>query len=62
MDLGDRCEIGVNVMLEPDTMVFDVETGTQVPARTIAGRADLRIEREPFSTSPVVRRNTLGVD
>ena len=62
VDLGDRCEIGVNVMLEPDTMVFDVETGTQVPARTVAGRADLRIEREPFSTSPVVRRNTLGVD
>mgnify|MGYP002719334368 FL=1 len=62
VDLGDRCEIGVNVMLEPDTMVFDVETGTQVPARTITGRADLRIEREPFSTSPVVRRNTLGVD
>lgn len=62
VDLGDRCEIGVNVMLEPDTMVFDVETGTQVSARTIAGRADLRIEREPFSTSPVVRRNTLGVD
>ncbi|MCG7272890.1 succinyltransferase [Corynebacterium afermentans] len=62
VDLGDRCEIGVSVMLEPDTMVFDVETGTQVPARTIAGRADLRIEREPFSTSPVVRRNTLGVD
>ena len=49
-------------MLEPETMVFDVETGTQVAARTIAGRADLRIEREPFSTSPVVRRNTLGVD
>ena len=62
VDLGDRCEIGVNVMLEPDTMVFDVETGTQVPARTIAGRADLRIEREPSSTSPVVRRHTLGVD
>lgn len=62
VDLGDRCEIGVNVMLEPETMVFDVETGTQVPARTIAGRADLRIEREPFSTSPVVRRNTLDVD
>ena len=62
VDLGDRCEIGVNVMLEPETMVFDVETGTQVPARTIAGRADLRIEREPFSTSPVVRRSTLGVD
>ena len=56
VDLGDRCEIGVDVMLEPDTMVFDVETGTQVPARNIAGRADLRIEREPFSTSPVVRR------
>ena len=62
VDLGDRCEIGVNVMLEPETLVFDVETGAQVPARTIAGRADLRIEREPFSTSPVVRRSTLGVD
>ena len=62
VDLGDRCEIGVNVMLEPETMVFDVETGTQVAARTIAGRADLRIEREPFSTSPVVRRRTLDVD
>ena len=62
VDLGDRCEIGVNVMLEPDTMVFDVEAGTQVPARAIAGRADLRIEREPFSTSPVVRRRTLDVD
>ena len=56
VDLGDRCEIGVGVMLEPETMVFDVESGTQVPASTIAGRSDLRIEHEPFSTSPVVRR------
>lgn len=56
VDLGDRCEIGVGVMLEPETMVFDVESGTQVPASAIAGRSDLRIEHEPFSTSPVVRR------
>ncbi|WJY97289.1 succinyltransferase [Corynebacterium fournieri] len=56
VDLGDRCEIGVGVMLEPETMVFDVDSGTQVPARTIAGRDDIRIEHEPFSTSPVVRR------
>ena len=62
VDLGDRCEIGVGVMLEPETMLFDVEAGTQVPARTIAGRDDLRIEHEPFSTSPVVRRRTLDVD
>ena len=62
VDLGDRCEIGVGVMLEPDTMVFDVEAGAQVPARTIAGRDDLRIEHEPLSTSPVVRRRTLDVD
>ena len=62
VDLGDRCEIGVGVMLEPDTMVFDVDAGAQVPAKTIAGRDDLRIEHEPFSTSPVVRRRTLGVD
>lgn len=54
--LGDRCEIGVGVMLEPETMVFDVDSGTQVPACTIAGRDDIRIEHEPFSTSPVVRR------
>ena len=56
VDLGDRCEIGVGVMLEPETMVFDVESGTQVPVRTIAGRDDIRIEHEPFSTSPVVQR------
>ena len=62
VDLGDRCEIGVGVMLEPDTMVFDVEAGAQVPAKIIAGRDDLRIEHEPFSTSPVVRRRTLDVD
>ena len=36
--------------------------GNTVVARTIAGRDDLRIEHEPFSTSPVVRRRTLGVD
>lgn len=56
VDLGDRCEIGVNVMLEPETMVFDVAAGAQVPASAIAGESDLRIQREPFSTSPVVRR------
>lgn len=56
VDLGDRCDIGVGVMLEPRTMVFDVDADMQVPARAIAGRDDLSIQHEPFSTSPVVRR------
>ncbi|WP_175935257.1 succinyltransferase [Corynebacterium sp. Marseille-P4321] len=56
VDLGDRCEIGVNVMLEPQTMVFDVASGRQVPASEIAGLDDLLIAREPFTPSPVVRR------
>ena len=34
----------------------------QVYAEWFAGRDDLRTEHEPFSTSPVVRRRTLGVD
>lgn len=56
VNLGDRCEIGVNVMLEPDTMVFDVASGHQMHASEIAGRSDLHIAREPFTTSPVVRQ------
>lgn len=55
VDLGDRCEIGVGVMLEPDTAVFDVASGREMLAREIAGRSDLRITREPFTPSPVVR-------
>ena len=55
VDLGDRCEIGINVMLEPDTAVFDSRSGNVVPAREIAGQSDISIANEPHSACPVLR-------
>ncbi|SDS22170.1 2,3,4,5-tetrahydropyridine-2-carboxylate N-succinyltransferase [Corynebacterium timonense] len=55
VELGDRCEIGVNVMLEPDTAVADSRSGNVVPASEIAGHGDISITYEPHSPCPVVR-------
>ncbi|WKD57885.1 2,3,4,5-tetrahydropyridine-2,6-dicarboxylate N-succinyltransferase [Corynebacterium capitovis DSM 44611] len=56
IDLGDRCEIGMNVMLEASTNVFDSRTGQVIEAREIAGLNDISIAHEPVSACPVLRR------
>lgn len=55
VDLGDNCEIGLGVIIEPDTMLFDARLGQPVAARDIAGQDNLLITNEPFSNSPVLR-------
>ena len=59
LDLGDRCEIGAGVMLEPGTILHDSRIGTgfesYVPARTINGQSDITITNEAHSATPVIR-------
>lgn len=58
VDLGDDCEIGINVMLEPETILYDSRSETHIPASEISGENGLRIAHEPGATTPVVRRST----
>ncbi|MDY5784804.1 succinyltransferase [Corynebacterium sp.] len=55
VDLGDRCEVGVNVMLEPATALFDSRTGRIIAAQEITGQSDIAICNEPHSACPVLR-------
>lgn len=55
VDLGDNCELGLGVVLEADTMLYDARVGHQVHARDIAGQSNIVISNEPFSNSPVLR-------
>lgn len=58
LNMGDRCELGPGVILEPGTIVYDTRNPgekTYVPARTIAEQSDWVITREPHSATPVVR-------
>ncbi|SDL64663.1 2,3,4,5-tetrahydropyridine-2-carboxylate N-succinyltransferase [Corynebacterium mycetoides] len=55
IDLGDRCEIGVNVMLERDTTILDTRSGAKISAGAIAGLSDIIITNEPDSSCPVLR-------
>ena len=55
VDLGDRCEIGVNVMLEPTTTIVDSRSGAMISAGAIAGQSDISITNEPNSACPVLR-------
>ncbi|AWB85036.1 succinyltransferase [Corynebacterium liangguodongii] len=55
VNLGDRCEVGVNVMLEPSTTIMDSRSGTMISAGAIAGLSDIAITNEPDSPCPVLR-------
>lgn len=55
ISLGDRCEIGVNVMLEPDATIVDARSGAMINAEAIAGQSDISITNEPNSACPVLR-------
>ena len=56
VDLGDNCELGLGVVLEPSTTLFDARVGHQVHARDISGESSIVISNEPFSNSPVLRQ------
>lgn len=55
VDLGDNCTIGVNVMIEPESVVYDARLDREIPAKEIAGQDNLLIRREAMSNCPVVR-------
>lgn len=56
LNLGDRCHIGNNVILEPDTPLHFAETGETAPARTIEGQSDWKVSLTPDHTMPVATR------
>ena len=53
--LGNNCDIGAGITLEPHTRIFDPATGEDFPAGKLAGRNNLRIQHEPYTTAPVLR-------
>ena len=55
VDLGDNCTVGVNVMIEPESVVYDARLDREIPAKEIAGQDNLLIRREAMSNCPVVR-------
>lgn len=58
LNVGDRCELGAGVILEPGTIVYDTRNEgekTYVPAHTITEQSDWSITHEPHSATPVVR-------
>lgn len=61
VELGDNCTVGVNVMLESESVVYDARVDREIPAREISGQSNLSIRREAFSNCPVVREHH-GVD
>lgn len=55
VDLGDNCEVGLGVVIDRSTPLFDARHARHVLAEEISGQSDLSIRNEPFSTVPVVR-------
>ena len=55
VDLGENCELGTGVILEPDSVLYDVRTERRIYAREIAGVDNVLIRNEPSSNLPVVR-------
>ena len=54
INLGERCEIGAGITLEPDTLLLD--DSAHLPAHHLSGQSDLRITHEPHSPFPVLQR------
>lgn len=55
ISLGNNCNIGAGVILEPHTPIFDPSTGNDFPAENIAGSDNVSIQNEPYSSIPVLR-------
>lgn len=56
LTLGDNCTIGSNIVLEPDTQVFDADAGHHIPASTLNGRSGWTVRMELGHAEPVLRR------
>ncbi|MHA2788651.1 succinyltransferase [Corynebacterium sp. S7] len=55
IEMGDNCSIGVNVMLEPDSMIHDQHSGDDIPAIELSGRSGWSVKNEPGFSIPVLR-------
>lgn len=55
LDMGDRCSLGANIILEPDTILFDHRSDSYIAARDVTHQSDWSITLEPHSTTPVVK-------
>ncbi|WIM69424.1 DapH/DapD/GlmU-related protein [Corynebacterium suedekumii] len=56
LTIGDNCTIGANIVLEPDTQIFDGDAGQHVAAATLNGQSDWTVRREVGHAEPVLRR------
>ena len=58
VDLGENCELGIGVMLEPGSALYDARTDQQIYARDIAGADNVVIQNDPSANLPVVKLRT----
>ncbi|GAB2508319.1 2,3,4,5-tetrahydropyridine-2,6-dicarboxylate N-succinyltransferase [Corynebacterium atrinae] len=56
LTIGDNCTIGANIVLEPDTQIFDADAGHHIPASALNGRSGWTVRMEVGHPEPVLRR------
>ena len=54
--LGDNCHVGANIVLQPDTQVYDADAERYISARLLAGQSNWEITREVGYPEPVLHR------
>lgn len=55
LSIGDNCRIGVNIIIERDTQIFDAEAGQLIVASELENRSNWSIKSEPGHSEPVLR-------
>lgn len=56
LTIGDNCTIGANIVLEPDSQIYDGDAGQHVAAATLNGQSGWSVRREVGHAEPVLRR------
>ncbi|RNE48468.1 DapH/DapD/GlmU-related protein [Corynebacterium alimapuense] len=54
--LGNNCSIGANIVLEPESQIFDYDTGQHIEAIRLNGESDWQVRQERGYSEPVLRR------
>ncbi len=58
LEIGDNCSIGANIVLLPETEVFDAGTGRHIRAAELSGQSNWTVGTEIGHPEPVLRRKS----
>lgn len=56
LTIGDNCSIGANIVLLPDTQIYDADSGRHIMAATLSGQSNWSVRSEVGHPEPVLRR------